>query len=181
LIDAEYRLFKAVERKVCGPLVSKLFASIDEFLAIAQSILQRRKARAGRSLEHHVEYLLGLASLPFETQVEVDGTKPDILIPSKRAYLDPSWPVDRLFVLGLKTTCKDRWRQVTQEAPRISQKHILTLQNGISAPQMEQMRISHVTLVVPKSLHEMYPPESRNQVLQVDQFIGQVKSKLSSD
>lgn len=178
LVDAEYRLFKVVEIKVCTPLITRLFATINEFIAVAQSVLQRRKSRAGRSLEYHVEYLLRAASLPFAIQQEVDGTRPDIIIPGKAEYIDPAWPTEKLFVVGIKTTCKDRWRQVTQEAPRIKQKHILTLQNGISAPQMIQMKGAGVTLIVPKSLHDTYPPKSRDDILSIEQFIHNVRTRL---
>lgn len=178
LVDAEYRLFRMVERKICTPVITQTFATIDDFLAVAQSVLQRRKSRAGKSLEHHVEYLLRESAVPFVTQPEVDGTRPDILIPGKAEYVDPEWPVEKLFVLGLKTTCKDRWRQVIQEAPRIPKKHILTLQNGISVPQMEQMKEASVALVVPKNLHDTYPPTTRGQLLTVEAFIQAVRERL---
>lgn len=180
LVDAEYRLFRMVEAKVCTPLVARAFRSIDEFLAVAQSVLQRRKARAGKSLEHHVEYLLREAAVPFSKQSTVDGTSPDILIPGVAAYEDSAWPLEKLFVLCLKTTCKDRWRQVTREAPRIPRKHILTLQAGISVPQMVQMQEASVSLVVPMHLHPDYPPATRDHLLSVDAFIAEVRRRLAS-
>ena len=118
-VSTEYNLFKLVERKLCEPEIVRVFQSVDDFLATAQTILQRRKARAGRSLEHHVEYLLHEAGIPFDAGAIVEGTKPDILIPGRKEYLDPAFPIGRLFVVGIKTTCKDRWRQVTREAPRV--------------------------------------------------------------
>ena len=178
-IDTEYKLFKLVERKICEPEIVRVFKSVDDFLGTAQTILQRRKARAGRSLEHHVEYLLREAKIPFDIRVDVEGTKPDILIPGKKAYLDPAYPLEKLFMLGIKTTCKDRWRQVTREAPRISHKHILTVQQGISTNQIDEMERSFVTLVVPRSLHGQYPPKRRDKLLTVARFIDSVRSKLA--
>jgi hypothetical protein len=175
-IDTEYRLFKMVERKLCQNEVVRHFKDIDEFLATAQSILQRRKSRAGASLEHHAEYILGSAGVPFTRQPQkVDG-KPDIIIPSAEAYLDPSFPVAKLCMLGVKTTCKDRWRQVTREAQRVPQKHILTLQKGISENQLDEMEKQNVTLVVPTPLRASYPPTYREKLLSVEDFIHQMKS-----
>ncbi len=174
-VDAEYRLFRTVERKVCGPAIIRLFESVDDFLQTAQSILQRRKARAGRSLEHHVEYLLRAAEIPFVPHPNVDGTIPDILIPGRAEYLDPAFPLERLFVLGIKTTCKDRWRQVTKEAPRIERKHLLTIQQGISSRQLDEMAGSKVTLVVPHGLHKDYPPDYRPELLTVERFVETVR------
>lgn len=179
LVETEYALFRAVERKVYQPFLQKLFASIDEFLATAQTVLQRRKARAGKSLEHHVAYLLESSGVPFENQVNVDDAKPDIIIPSAAAYNDKSWPDNKLFVLGIKTTCKDRWRQVTKEAPRIQHKHLLTLQEGISSSQMLEIVKSNITLVVPQDRHTHFAPENRGSLLSVETFITNVKSAIS--
>lgn len=179
-VEAEYRLFQLVERKICEPEIVRVFKSVDDFLATAQTILQRRKARAGRSLEHHAERLLRDEGIPFDVRVDVDGTKPDILIPGKQQYLDPKYPVDKLFVLGIKTTCKDRWRQVTKEAPRLQDKHILTIQQGISSNQIDEMGRSNVTLIVPSKLHKDYPPARRHALLTIGRFIDKVKAALAT-
>jgi type II restriction enzyme len=178
-VREEYELYKMVERKVRQPEVERLFSSIDDFLDTAQKILQARKSRAGRSLENHVEYLLKQAGIPFQMRQVVDGTRPDIIIPSKARYEDASFPTKRLFMIGIKTTCKDRWRQVTKEAPRIKRKHILTLQKGISAKQLEEIHRSRVSLIVPESLHKEYPPEFRPSLLTVQSFIDTLRSALS--
>ena len=178
-VREEYELYKMVERKVREPEVQRLFSSIEDFLETAQKILQARKSRAGRSLENHVEHLLRQAAIPFQMRQIVDGTRPDIIIPSKAHYDDASYPDKRLYMIGVKTTCKDRWRQVTQEAPRIKLKHILTLQKGISAKQLEEIHRSKVLLIVPESLHKEYPPEFRSQLLSVHTFIDKLRSTFS--
>lgn len=175
LIREEYNLFRMVERKVFQPEVQRLFSSIDDFIQTALSILQARRSRAGRSLENHVEYLLKNAAIPFEMRPIVDGTRPDIIIPSKAAYDNLDFPVEKLFVVGVKTTCKDRWRQVTREAPRIERKHILTLQPGISSTQLHEMRLSKVELVVPEPLHKEFPSPSPVNIFSINQFIRQIK------
>lgn len=177
-VDAEYRLFQLVERRLCEPEIVRVFQSVDDFLATAQSILQRRKVRAGRSLEHHVERLLRDAGVPFDMRAEVDGTRPDILIPGRSQYLDKSHPTAKLFAIGVKTTCKDRWRQVLNEARRVRNKHILTLQQGVSQNQINEMKKASVTLVVPSSLHEKYPKPCRPALLSIEAFIGEVRTRL---
>lgn len=49
----EYEIFRSVEEAVELPLIKKGFTDIDGFVSRAQTILQRRKSRAGRSLELH--------------------------------------------------------------------------------------------------------------------------------
>lgn len=178
-VEAEYALFKIAERKLCEPDIVRIFSTVDDFLTTAQTILQRRKARAGRSLEHHVAFLLREAGIPFESCANVEGTKPDVLIPGKREYLDTEYPEVKLFALGIKTTCKDRWRQVLREAPRVRSKHILTLQKGISPAQLDEMRSSAVTLVVPEGLHTDYPKDRRPELLTVAGFIRHVSAALA--
>jgi len=179
-VAAEYDLFRLVERKLCEPEIVRLFSTVDDFLSTAQTILQRRKSRAGRSLENHVERLLHDAGIPFDVRVKVDNTRPDVLIPGKAAYEDAAFPEAKLFVVGVKTTCKDRWRQVLQEAPRVRHKHILTLQKGISPGQMDEMQASDVTLVVPGSLHNDYPEARRDELVTVGAFIEDVRAALAA-
>ncbi len=174
LIENEYRLFRMVERNLCQSKVSRLFKNIDDFLSTAATILNRRKSRAGRSLENHVEYLFNSASLNFDMRPPIDGN-PDVIFPSKEAYLDDTFPVDKLTMLGVKTTCKDRWRQVLNEAKRIPVKHLLTLQSGISKKQLDEMAIAKIVLIVPKGLHKDYPAEYRSKLLSIDSFIDKMK------
>jgi type II restriction enzyme len=178
--QTEYQFFQSVERQVCQNEVSgRLFKSIDDFLHTAASIMNRRKARAGRSFENHVEHLLLQAGIPHKMRpaLGVDG-RPDIVIPGEKAYFDPAWPEDRLFVVGLKTTCKDRWRQVLNEGRRVHAKHILTLQQGISAPQLQEMHTAGVSLVVPQALHKSYPKDGAMPVLSIETFLKTVKDRL---
>lgn len=77
------------------------------------ALLNRRKSRAGKSLEHHLATLFAAAQLRFEAQPLTEvGKRPDFLFPNGEAYHDWSFPTEKLVFLGAKTTCKDRWRQV---------------------------------------------------------------------
>ncbi len=178
--DEEYRLFKMIERRVREPEITRLFASVDDFIDTALRILNARKSRAGRSLENHVEYLLTEARIPFEMRADVDG-RPDILIPGKHEY-DESvagrYPKHKLVMVGVKTTCKDRWRQVTREARHIDQKHILTIQAGISPRQLDEMTEANVRLIVPRPLHEVYP-RGHCEIVDVEHFIASVRETLA--
>jgi type II restriction enzyme len=177
-METEFTLFKSVETRICTEAVRQEFDTIDAFLKLAQTMTQRRKARAGKSLENHVQFLLEQHQLPHVAQPPIDG-EPDVIFPGVHAYNDPSFPDEALVMLGIKTTCKDRWRQVLNEAKRCKNKFLLTLQKGISAPQLEQMREAGVTLVVPHSLHDMYPPGAREGVvISVASFIQTVRSTV---
>lgn len=177
-IEAEYRLFQLIERRLSQNEISRLFKSIDDFLSTAASIMNRRKARAGRSLENHTEFILRNAGIPFEMRPNVDG-RPDILIPGKAQYENPAFPSSKLLVIGVKTTCKDRWRQVLNEAKRIPHKHILTIQQGISGNQLEEMHRSNVSLIVPKPIQKQYPCGTGIELLSLEDFVNFTKQQLA--
>lgn len=178
LLESEYRLFKLVERQICIDEVRRLFKDVDDFLKSAGTIMNRRKSRAGRSLENHVEYLFREAGIPFDVRPDLPGI-PDIVIPGKAAYDDPAYPTDRLFMVGVKTTCKDRWGQVLKEAPRIMHKHLLTIQEGVSSNQMRDIYDNRITLVVPDELHDNYPKAERARLLKVEDFVSHVRDTLA--
>ncbi len=82
-------------------------------------------------------------------------------------------------MIGLKTTCKDRWRQVLNEGRRVQTKYILTLQQGITGNQLKEMQEARVSLVVPKQLHSKYPSAWHSSLLNLQGFIEIVKQQLA--
>jgi len=83
----------------------------------------------------------------------------------------------RLTMLGAKSTCKDRWRQVLAEAEKISRKHLLTLEPGISEPQTDQMEASSLQLVVPSPVQDSYTAAQRGWLWSVGDFIEEVRAR----
>ena len=75
-------------------------------------------------------------------------------------------------MLGVKTTCKDRWRQVLVEADRIAEKHLLTLEPAISVAQTDEMRMHNLQLVVPEHIRQSYKPIQQNWLMNIEEFIG---------
>ena len=175
-VAAEYQLYRNVESKLCLPDIQGGFADVDAFISLASTIMNRRKSRAGHSLEYHVEHMLKTAGLEFESQAKIDGkVRPDILIPGKAAYEDKSFPESKLLVVGIKTTCKDRWRQILNEGKRVKEKHLLTLQEAISKAQLLEMKEANVTLVVPKPYHKGYDADTGIKLLTISDFMNKVK------
>ena len=177
-IDTEFRLFRFMEEKVYGGLVSRPFGSVEAFVQAANEVLNRRKSRAGKSLEHHLADLFTHNGLLLEEQaVTEDNKKPDFLFPNGRCYHNLLFPANGLTVLGAKTTCKDRWRQVLTEADRVEGKFLFTLQQSISRNQLKEMADSHLTLVVPRKYIPSFPAEWRGNIQDLAGFIRIVKEK----
>ena len=177
-IDTEYCLFRGFEEKIYAPIYSKPFANCQELVQFSNAILNRRKSRAGKSLEHHLATIFTAAQLRFEEQVITeDNKKPDFIFPSGEAYHNLSFPTDKLVFLGAKTTCKDRWRQVLNEANRIDVKYLFTLQQGISRNQLQEMKHEHLKLVVPEAYKSFFDKEFQPEIETLGSFITMVKSK----
>jgi hypothetical protein len=78
-------------------------------------------------------------------------------------------------MLAVKTTCRDRWRQILNEADRIPRKHLLTLQEGISEGQFREMTAAGVQLVVPTPLIAVYPRSIQPHLQSIESFIADVR------
>lgn len=103
--DCEFEIFKAVEECVDGAKVAAGFSDLAAFIVLAQTVLQRRKSRAGRSLELQTREIFleeGLieGKMFSHGSTSENGKKPDFLFPSAAAYRDPSFPQTRLRMLA---------------------------------------------------------------------------------
>lgn len=176
--NTEYALFRAIEHARYGDKISHGFTSVDEFITMANMVLNRRKSRAGKSLEHHLSAIFDGNDIQYTAQSVTEGNKkPDFLFPSQAAYHNATFPTDKLISLAAKTTCKDRWRQVINEADRLRglPKYLCTLQQGISPAQMDEMQAENVILVVPRPYIASYPADRRDRIWTVTKFVDYVR------
>lgn len=181
LIIREEALFKQLEKHIINSHLKEHSNSwIDdheEFLKFSLSVHNRRKSRAGHSFENHIEWILKANFLCFERGVNTENrSKPDFLFPGKTSYRDTQYPDRKLAMLGAKTTCKDRWRQILKEAARIPEKHLITLQPNISSNQLEEMKAAKLSLVLPKEIQKKYTKEQLKDTFTLEDFIFKIKS-----
>lgn len=178
--NCEFELFRNIEKNIEFSFIQQGFSTIDAFLETAKKILQRRKARSGRSLELHLREIFLEEKLKeglnFSYQPETEnGKRPDFVFPCENAYKNQHFLSKQLRMLAVKTTCKDRWRQILNEADRIPVKHLFTLQEGVSVNQFQEMCESNVRLVVPKPLINKYPLEIQGHLQTLESFVGDVR------
>ena len=166
------------ERLRLGFMASADDADVDGFLKFSLSVQNRRKSRAGQSLEHHLEVLFRARGIAFDRSAETENrNKPDFLFPGAAAYRDAGFPAARLTMLGVKSTLKDRWRQALSEAARIDQKHLFTLEPGISENQSREMHAKNLVFVLPERLHTTYRASQRPALFRVADFVDFVDSR----
>ncbi len=181
-MDREEILFRTLEKHLLSEQMSTLFQGDafdpDPVMKIAQSAFQRRKSRAGNALENHLEAVFKSHKMTYSrTAVTERKLKPDFIFPDIERYRDQSFPRARLTMLASKTTSKDRWRQILNEAARIPVKHLITLEPSISENQTTEMQSEQVQLVIPAPLHDTYTVMQRAWILDISDFIELAKAR----
>ncbi|MBZ2168292.1 type II restriction endonuclease [Marinobacter sp. F4216] len=180
--ETEEAMFRQLEGAIIEERLVKGFADAEDFLSFSQSIRQRRSSRAGSALENHLEQIFLERNIRFSREKKTEkNKKPDFLFPSVEDYRNNDFPTERLTMLGVKTTCKDRWRQVLSEAGRIECKHLFTLQPKISSNQTDEMIDSKLQLVVPRSIHDTYSEAQKSWLWDLEQFLEKIKKNEASD
>jgi hypothetical protein len=178
-MEREEILFRTLERHMIADRLSNGFTGdVDGFIAFSLSVQNRRKSRVGLALENHLEHLFASLGIHYaRTAATENKAKPDFLFPGSDHYHDEAFDPVNLTMLGVKSTCKDRWRQVLSEADRITCKHLLTLETAISGNQTDEMRAKLLQLVVPKQLHATYSPDQQRWLLDVSGFTSLVRER----
>jgi hypothetical protein len=180
-MEHEEALFRHLEREIVSDRLEAGFmvagaADVDGFLSFSLSVQNRRKSRAGLAFGHHVEAILQAHEISYTREATTEKRNAaDFLFPSEDEYADRRYPDEQLAMLAVKTSCKDRWRQVLAEADRIRTKHLLTLEPAISKIQTAEMQGQGLQLVLPATLHRTYQADQRAWLMGVGDFLEVVR------
>ena len=178
-MDREEILFRTLEKHLIGERLSQGFdGDVDGFISFSLSVQNRRKSRAGLALENHLEILFKECGIRYTRTPKTENkSKPDFIFPGIEEYRDPEYDPLHLTMLGVKSSCKDRWRQVLAEAERIEEKHLLTLEAAISENQTHEMKAKKLQLVLPEELHDTYSEKQQSWLMNVSQFTELVRHR----
>ncbi|TXD37960.1 hypothetical protein FRC96_07915 [Lujinxingia vulgaris] len=175
LLDIETRAYYQIEYAVVSTHVSDGFDTVEDFINVSLSVQNRRKSRRGRSLELQLEYVFNQNNLTFDTQAKTERSTTDFMFPGVNVYNALKEGEDEdVIMLAAKSTCKERWRQVLNEAQKLSKRYLCTLDTRISSSQTEEMGDANVTLVVPEEIRSSYDSPG-TEILTLDEFITLVK------
>jgi len=180
-MEREEMLFRTLEREIVEERIKLGFDDVDSFISFSLSVQNRRKSRVGYALENHLEQIFIENTIAYSRGKRTENkSKPDFLFPSIDDYRNLNLPVSRLTMLGVKSTCKERWRQVLSEAERIKKKHLLTLEPGISQNQTNEMIARDLQLVLPQQLHTTYRPSQQSWLINLAEFLKIVRARESN-
>lgn len=177
-LEQEETLFRALERHLVETKVQAGFKDVDAFVSFSLSIHNRRKSRAGYSLENHLHSMFDIHRIRYSQHAVTENrTKPDFLFPGKSEYHSAGFPSIFLTMLGVKTSCKDRWRQILSEADRLKEKHLFTLEPSISENQTSEMQTHSVRLVIPSAIIDTFTKKQRPSLLCLKDFLALVSER----
>jgi hypothetical protein len=126
------------------------FPTFDSFWL---SLTQSRRARAGSTFEIILTLLFRRLDYPFVEQEIING-QPDFLLPSREHY-------DRnamdCIIFTAKRTLRERWRQIVTEGTRGLGFFLATIDEKISANQIEEMRRHRIYVVCSQEIIDHIP------------------------
>jgi EcoRII C terminal len=158
-LDAETTLFQHLENTIGQRELDALnrLGSLD-FGDVAKLVLKRlqaRRSRRGQSLQNHLAALLDLERIPYKEQCRTEhGERPDFIVPGCDQYRDAAFPAARLRMIACKSILRERWDQMLNEAARIPEKYLLTLDLGITDATIADVRRNEIRLFIPAPVCE---------------------------
>ena len=178
-MEREEILFRTLERYLIADRLTKGFNDdVDGFIQFSLSVQNRRKSRVGYALENHLQAMFDECKISYSrTAITEQKSRPDFLFPGQKEYHDPNFNQLKLTMLGVKSSCKDRWRQVLAEANRINHKHLLTLETAISTNQTDEMQAKNLQLVLPRLLHSTYTVHQQQWLMDVASFMNLIRER----
>jgi len=185
-LNHEEAMFRRLEKRVVAQRIESGFlddgeADVDGFIQFSLSVQNRRKSRMGHSFQNHLKAVFDAFDIKHDTQVKTEnGKTPDFIFPGREAYFDSAFPIPSLTMLAAKSSCKDRWPQILPEAARIPQKHLVTLEPGISVNQTDAMKAENVQLVVPASIGNSYTDDQKAWLWSVADFLTIVAARQAA-
>ncbi|MDP9464095.1 MAG: type II restriction endonuclease [Actinomycetota bacterium] len=156
MLEVETELYYAIESAIHSDRLTSLIGrqpSVADIIDFAMSIQQSRRSRRGTSLQNHFARLLDREGVRYSAQCTTEpGETPDFIVPGCVAYHDSAFPSDRLRMVACKSTAKERWRQVLNEAARIPRKFLLTLDPDLTPGTIKAMASAGLQVFLPMSL-----------------------------
>ncbi len=181
-LEREELLFRTLEKQIVEEKLGQGFGEsgtdVDEFISFSLSVQNRRKSRAGYAFENHLAQIFDKHDIIYSKGAKTErNSKPDFLFPGKTYYDNLEFSTSLLTMLGLKTSAKERWRQVLTEADRIAYKHLLTLEPAISRNQTDEMIKQNLQLVLPQPIMETYTKEQQANLINLTDFLSIVRDR----
>jgi hypothetical protein len=169
VLQIETDLFFQLEKVVHDSRLQAILdggGAVPEVLDWAMGVHQARRSRRGQSLQLHFASILDARGIRYIAQCSTEaGETPDFVTPGCHEYHDEMFPESRLRMVACKSTSKERWRQVLNEAHRINPKFLLTLDTALTPSTIDQMLeaqlVPHIPAPIVSSAYAANPRRDR--------------------
>ncbi|MGH8273651.1 MAG: type II restriction endonuclease [Gammaproteobacteria bacterium] len=162
--DIEYALYKRAEKRFRAAQVLQTLSlhhdlsaavvrGFPDLAATFMSAAQTRRSRAGKSFENHVARVFEDGHIRYEEQAILDKRRPDFVLPSAAALSPKARNREDAIIVSLKTTLRERWKQVSLERFK-GAVFLATVDDRITSSAITDMASQDIHLVVPESLKE---------------------------
>ncbi|XKH01819.1 hypothetical protein LG325_03325 [Marinobacter nauticus] len=157
--DRIYRRYLEAEYAAGQAVIDELIerdgtVDFNEIKDMMKSLGQSRISRAGKAFEAIFTGLFYKLSYPYSDQVNIDGAKPDFVMPSEEYFRQN--PLDSI-IFTAKRTLRERWRQVVTEANKGYGFFLATFDDKISANQIDQAARHKIFIVVTDTMKNAKP------------------------
>ncbi|MBY0285086.1 MAG: hypothetical protein K2W81_14130 [Sphingomonas sp.] len=173
-----YGLYLEAERRICGPVLAdyvgsqtvgegkdnvlnSLSASFFVLDRFCLSLTQSRRTRAGSAFETVVTTLFEALGYPYTFQPELSGSKPDFVLPNLAHY--GQFAADCL-IFTCKRSLRERWRQVVTEGLTGQAFYLATIDEDLTAAELEKMKGRNVIVVVPVTIKSKFYATALNVI-----------------
>jgi hypothetical protein len=129
----------------------------------------------GGTFETHVHNALSAGNIPHSPQSIFEGSRPDFVLPSGATYADRDKRTAMSLILTLKTTLKERWRQVVSESTGCPL-YLGTLDESVTGETLDLLERHEIILVVPErfKISEFAEYSGRAGVISYREFFDQL-------
>jgi hypothetical protein len=156
VLQVETDLFFEIEKAVHESRLRVILeegGAVPEVLNWAMGVHQARRSRRGQSLQLHFARLLDARKIPYTPQCGTEaGETPDFVMPGCAQYHAGAFPGRQLRMVACKSTSKERWRQILNEAERIPRKFLLTLDASLTPATIDQMLAAELIPHIPSPI-----------------------------
>lgn len=151
-----YKKYQEAEKEAGQRVIDSVIRTtgtvdFQEMNELMMSLSQSRRSRAGKAFEAIFSVLFYRLGYPYSDQVDIDGAKPDFVMPSEEHFRRS--PLDSI-IFTAKRTLRERWRQVVTEANKGYGFFLATFDDKITANQIQQAANHKIYIVVTDTLKQ---------------------------
>ena len=159
--EKSWLLYQKIERKIYEKRIKDIediedIDDMEKVFKLVESFKQTRKSRTGKQFEHIIYNIMKYEGLEFSFQCKGKIKGDFVFEVSKNKYV----------ILSLKTTLKERWKQVIFENEKITESYLLCVDENLPQAKINEITKYGIKFVLPS-----YLSVNKKNVISLNEFI----------